>query len=116
MSESRPKLSRRVAVTTPYPISIQRRYWNDVSGSMLMPLKMAGREIKIMLALTDAMNVAMVVFDRATHLYWMPLPDGVFSGALLPGSVVVSKVVTRYFQIGGHCCGAGVCCLLLFWE
>ena len=68
MSESRPKLSRRVAVTTPYPISIQRRYWKEVSGSMLMPLKMAGREMRMMLPLTVAMNVAMVVFDRATHL------------------------------------------------
>jgi hypothetical protein len=33
-----------------------------------MPLKMAGREIKMMLPLTVAMNVAIVVFDRATHL------------------------------------------------
>jgi hypothetical protein len=68
MSDSRPKLRRRVAVTIPYPIRIQRRYWNDVSGSILMPLKMAGREMRIILPLTVAMKVAMVVFESATHL------------------------------------------------
>jgi hypothetical protein len=33
-----------------------------------MPLKMAGREMRIMLPLTVAMKVAMVVFESATHL------------------------------------------------
>jgi hypothetical protein len=68
MSESLPKLSRRVAVTSPYPIIIQRRYWKEVRGLICMPLKMAGREMRMILPLTVAMNVAMVVFDRATHL------------------------------------------------
>ena len=57
-----------MAVTIPYPIRIQSRYWNEVSGSRLMPLKIAGREIKMMLPFTAAMNMAIVVFDRATHL------------------------------------------------
>ena len=68
ISERRPKLSRSVAVTIPYPIRIQSRYWNEVSGLMWMPLKMAGREIRIMLPLTAAMNMAIVVFESATHL------------------------------------------------
>jgi hypothetical protein len=37
-----------------------------------MPLKMAGREIIMMLPFTDAMNMAMVVLDSAIHLYWTP--------------------------------------------
>ena len=65
MSERRPKLNRRVAVTTPYPISTQRRYWNEERGSIWMPLKMAGREMRMMLPFTVAMNVPMVVFERA---------------------------------------------------
>ena len=55
-------------MTTPYPISIQSRYWKEVRGLMLIPLKIAGREIRMMLPLTVAINMAMVVLDRATHL------------------------------------------------
>ena len=35
---------------------------------MLMPLKIAGREMRRMLPFTAAMNMAMVVFESAIHL------------------------------------------------
>src|SRR5208283_3760967 len=82
ISESRPQERSRVAVTRLYPISTQMRYWNEVSGSMLMPLKIAGSEMRVMLPFTETMNISMVVMERTTHLQSIPFftgPAPVFS-------------------------------------
>ena len=68
MSESRPQERSRVAVTRLYPISTQIRYWNEVNGSILIPLNIAGSEMRVMLPFTDTMNISMVVIESTIHL------------------------------------------------
>ncbi|MGZ7117810.1 MAG: hypothetical protein ACXVHS_10255, partial [Methanobacterium sp.] len=68
ISDKRPKLRSNVAVTSPYPMSIHKRYWNEVNGSILMPLKIAGSDIKTMLMFIIPINDAMSTFESAIHL------------------------------------------------
>ena len=35
---------------------------------MLMPLNIAGSEMRVMLPFTDTMNISMVVFESTIHL------------------------------------------------
>ena len=70
MSEMRPKVTSRVAVTTIYPIRIQSRNPElpGESGMIAMPRNIAGREISRMLLLIVATKVPIVVFDSTIHL------------------------------------------------
>jgi hypothetical protein len=48
---------------------IHSRYWNEVNGSICMPLKIEGIAISTMVMSIDAMSMPMVVLESATHLY-----------------------------------------------
>ncbi len=70
MSPRRPNVTTSTAVTTRYPISIQRRKPTlpGCSGSSWMPRKIAGSAIRTIEASREAMNTPRVVFDKTIHL------------------------------------------------
>ena len=69
MSEMRPNVTSKVAVTILYPKSTQSRYSNEEKGSTAIHLKIAGSAISTMVISIEAINVPSVVFERTTHLY-----------------------------------------------
>ena len=75
ISESLPKVTKRVAVIILKPIKSQRRYTKEPGAktSRCIPLKIAGMDIKIMVVFTADMNTPIVVFESATHLYCISL-------------------------------------------